>query len=78
AWVIDNKNPFSINISSDVMIDSRNTFVLFSNEENGKYEGTVKSTFGYYESYGYRDKLTDTKPESHQKILARDLGTDWE
>ncbi|WP_212747393.1 hypothetical protein, partial [Pseudoalteromonas piscicida] len=22
--------------------------------------------------------MTDTKPESHQKILARDLGTDWE
>jgi hypothetical protein len=77
AWVLDSKNPFSINISSDAMVDSRSTIVLFSNEENGKFVGTVSSTFGYYESYGYREQLTDTKLESHQKILARDLGTDW-
>ncbi|MBX9780911.1 MAG: DUF3857 domain-containing protein [Chitinophagaceae bacterium] len=77
AWVIDKKIPFPVNLSSDLLVDNKNTFILFSNEDNGKFSGSVQTTLGFYSSNDYREKMSDASMAAHQQYFLRDLGSEW-
>ena len=69
--------PFPVNLSSDLLIDNKNTFILFSNEDNGKFGGSVQTTLGFYSSNDYREKMYDASLLSHQQNFIHDLGSEW-
>ena len=55
--------PLLVNLSPDSLLESKLTSVFIVNEEKDGMSGTFKSTLGYYESLGLRERLAKVKEE---------------
>jgi hypothetical protein len=66
-------NPMALEMMTDNLPETKATHVMLFNDEKqaGKWEGTVQSQLGYFESCNSRKKIIDNGKSSFEKELAK-------
>jgi transglutaminase-like putative cysteine protease len=67
ARVINETNPQYIELSPDSVSEVRTTSVMFSNEDNGNFSGSLRTTFGSIQSSSIREEIRKTSTVEYFK-----------
>ncbi|MFL5786461.1 MAG: transglutaminase domain-containing protein, partial [Flavisolibacter sp.] len=62
--------------SPDSVLERKVTSLIISNDDNGKWVGTVNQTNGYFESYEDRNKIKENGKEEFFKEIQKQYGQD--
>ncbi len=70
-----NKTADPLYFVADTVMETKTTFIHFSNLNNGKWEGAISQKPGYYESYHIRNKIAENGKEEFFKEIQKNYGT---
>lgn len=65
-----------VNFSADSLKEFKTTLLIISNDEKGKWVGSMNQTPGYYESYDIRERIKEKGKEEFFKQVQKDFGAD--
>lgn len=67
ARAINEKFPYTLQLSPDSITENKLTVVIFSNDEKGNYTGRLKTTYGTNESFEIRNKVKEKSEKEYLK-----------
>ncbi|MBN8685884.1 MAG: DUF3857 domain-containing protein [Chitinophagales bacterium] len=73
ARIID-ETGYALDISSDTLMEVKNTSVFLINDEKSNIVGSMTQMPGYYESLGLRDRVKEKGQEELVKSIKKDFG----
>lgn len=75
--IVNEENPYLVNISPDSIRESEMTNVLIINDEKGKLTGSYTSTLGWNGSYDLREEIKKVNEKEYFKKIQTRYGSDY-
>ena len=72
ARLIDETHPDSLILSPDSLRETSLTNVFLSNEENGRYNGTLQTLYGDFSSYNIREEVQKSSEKEYFRKIQND------
>lgn len=76
AWAIRKDNPSAILLNADSLRETKNTYVILTNDDENGLGGSFSSRLGLQESYRIREKMANTSLATFTKEISRRFVTE--